>query len=193
MNHIKRKLCVLRSVQYTCAYSYIYVETTAFLIKCFESHRFWKYLSDKMAAGKRDEAHIRISSILENVCISGCRGSEWNRPPCNFSTHRVQHCRKFNVKKQNAEIWVWHDNELTIVYTAFPQILMPWNQHTFPFVFFLSPSFTDPHPVPLSLRSYLLTWSPLSRPFCLDTWLSTSNIVKSQILIYCICMVCPVH
>jgi hypothetical protein len=50
-------------VQY--AYLYIYAETTALLIKCFESHRFWKYLSGKMVPGKRDEAHIHISPILK--------------------------------------------------------------------------------------------------------------------------------
>ena len=106
----------------------------------------------------------------------------------------MRHCRKFNAEKKIAEMWVWHENELTIVYTPLPPFLMPWNQHTIPFLFVLRPSFSDadPHPAPSSLRSYLLTWSPLYRPFCLDTWLSTSSIVKSQILIYCICMVCPV-
>jgi len=54
---------VLRSAQY--AYLYIYVEITALLIKCFESHRNWKYLSDKMVADKRDEVHILISPILK--------------------------------------------------------------------------------------------------------------------------------
>jgi hypothetical protein len=156
---------------------------------------FWespilKISCGKTVAGKRDEAHIRISPILKTSVFQNVGV----QPPSNFSTHRLRHCRKFNTDKKKLRKCESGITMSLQLYTLRFLSFWRFGINTIPFLLVLRPSFSvaDPHPAPSSFCSYLLTWSPLSRPFCLDTWLSTSNTVKSQILIYCICTVSPV-